>query len=70
MYYWGAESSCNAAADHNLDLSLGNPSSKHGNSQALGNHTLNAATDQHMQSESNWRNGGGKPYKVHEINKQ
>ncbi|KAK7251009.1 hypothetical protein RIF29_33864 [Crotalaria pallida] len=48
-------------ADHNLDLSLGNSSSKSGNSHSLGNHTSNASThDQHMPSESNWRNGGSK----------
>ncbi|XP_061340953.1 floral homeotic protein APETALA 2-like isoform X2 [Gastrolobium bilobum] len=54
-----SESSGNAA-DHNLDLSLGNSSSKHSNSQALGHHTPNVATDQHMPPESNWLNGGSK----------
>ncbi|CAL0312825.1 unnamed protein product [Lupinus luteus] len=40
-------------ADHNLDLSLGNSSSK------PGNHIPNSSThDQHISSESNWRNGG------------
>ena len=44
-----AESSGGVAADHNLDLSLGNSSSKHNNSQTSGNHFANSATDQHMQ---------------------
>ena len=61
-----AESSGGVAADHNLDLSLGNSSSKHNNSQTSGNHFANSATDQHMPPESNWRNGGSKP-KVHVI---
>ncbi|KAE9614294.1 putative transcription factor AP2-EREBP family [Lupinus albus] len=40
-------------SDHNLDLSLGNSSSK------LSNHIPNTSThDQHISSESNWRNGG------------
>ncbi|KAE9597642.1 hypothetical protein Lal_00041618 [Lupinus albus] len=40
--------------DHNLDLSLGNFSSK------TSNHIPNTSSthDQHMLSESNWRNGG------------
>lgn len=64
MHYGGAESTGNAA-DHNLDLSLGNSSSKPGNNQALGNHATTAAThDQHLSTESNWRNEGSKP-KVH-----
>lgn len=55
--HW-AESSGNAP-DHNLDLSLGNSSSKHGSSQVSGNdhnHTPNTAID---HNESNWRNNGG-----------
>nr|ALP44211.1 APETALA2-like protein [Vuralia turcica] len=57
-----SESTGTTNADHNLDLSLGNSSSKPGNSQALGNHTPNTSThDQHMLSESNWRSGGSKP---------
>jgi len=62
MYiYEGAESTGNGA-DHNLDLSLGNSSSKAGNNQGLGNHATNAANhDQHLPSESNWRNGPSKP---------
>ncbi|TKY70594.1 Floral homeotic protein APETALA 2 [Spatholobus suberectus] len=59
--------SSGVGADHNLDLSLGNSSSKHSNSQTSGNHLPNAATDQHMPPESNWRNGGSKP-KVHLVN--
>nr|KYP44918.1 Floral homeotic protein APETALA 2 [Cajanus cajan] len=62
----------NAAADHNLDLSLGNSSSKPSNNQALGNHASNAATathDQHLPSESNWRNGGSKPKLVNILPK-
>ncbi|XP_061363606.1 floral homeotic protein APETALA 2-like [Gastrolobium bilobum] len=48
-------------AEHNLDLSLGNSSSKPSNGQALGNHLTNAANyDQHLPSESNWQNGGNK----------
>uniref|UniRef100_A0A0R0HKT1 AP2/ERF domain-containing protein n=1 Tax=Glycine max TaxID=3847 RepID=A0A0R0HKT1_SOYBN len=62
-----SESSGGVAADHNLDLSLGNSSSKHNNSQTSGNHFANSATDQHMPPESNWRNGGSKP-KVHLVN--
>ncbi|KAK4262322.1 hypothetical protein QN277_027896 [Acacia crassicarpa] len=55
-----SESSGNAA-DHNLDLSLGNSSSKQGsNSQALGNDAHNNGMDHHqMASESSWRNNGG-----------
>ncbi|KAK7309197.1 hypothetical protein RJT34_05736 [Clitoria ternatea] len=52
--------SSGVAADHNLDLSLGNSSSKNSNNQAFGNHPPNVATDQHMPPESNWRNGGNK----------
>ncbi|KAK7406523.1 hypothetical protein VNO78_08150 [Psophocarpus tetragonolobus] len=59
--------SSGVAADHNLDLSLGNSSSKHSNSQSSGNKFSNSATDQQMAPESNWRNGGGKP-KVHLVN--
>ncbi|MED6198414.1 AP-2 complex subunit beta [Stylosanthes scabra] len=40
----------NGAGDHNLDLSLGNPSSKHGNNQAPG-------TADHRMT-SNWHNDG------------
>ncbi|XP_019421979.1 PREDICTED: floral homeotic protein APETALA 2-like [Lupinus angustifolius] len=36
--------SSGTVADHNLDLSLGNSSSKHSNNQASGNHTPNVAT--------------------------
>ncbi|XP_028764102.1 floral homeotic protein APETALA 2 [Neltuma alba] len=54
-----SESSGNAA-DHNLDLSLGNSSSKQAHSQAVGNDAPNAGTDHHhMASESSWRNNGG-----------
>jgi len=49
------------AADHNLDLSLGNSSSKCSNNQAFGNHNTNSTTDQYMAPESNWRNGGIRP---------
>lgn len=66
-----AESSGNAVAGgHNLDLSLGNSSSKHSNStQApLGNHNPNAATDQqYLPPESNWRNNGGSKPKVRVV---
>ncbi|KAI4314985.1 hypothetical protein L6164_027839 [Bauhinia variegata] len=56
-----SESSGNAA-DHNLDLSLGNSSSKHNNHHVLGNdNTRNAVMDQHMLPESNWLNGGFRP---------
>lgn len=65
MEYWVAESS-GVAADHNLDLSLGNSSSKHGNGQISGNHFPNSASEQQIPPESNWRNGGTKP-KVHVI---
>jgi len=61
-----AESSGGVAADHNLDLSLGNLISKHSNSQSSRNHFPNSATDQHMPPESNWQSGGSKP-KVHVI---
>ncbi|KAK7346974.1 hypothetical protein VNO80_21498 [Phaseolus coccineus] len=65
----GAESTGNGA-DHNLDLSLGNSSSKAGNNQALGNHATNAGNhDQHLPSESNWRNGGSKPKLVNILPK-
>ncbi|XP_004511904.1 floral homeotic protein APETALA 2-like isoform X3 [Cicer arietinum] len=59
------------AADHNLDLSLGNSSSKCSNSlQAFGNYNTNAiTTDQHMAPESNWRNGGIKPKAVNILPK-
>lgn len=46
--------SSGSAADHNLDLSLGNSSSKQGNSLALGNDHHH-----HMASEFSWRNNGG-----------
>lgn len=49
------------AAEHNLDLSLGNSSSKGINSQTFGNYNTNVVTDQHMAHESNWRNGGIRP---------
>ncbi|KHN42100.1 Floral homeotic protein APETALA 2 [Glycine soja] len=64
-----SESSGGVAADHNLDLSLGNSSSKHNNSQTSGNHFANSATDQHMPPESNWRNGGSKPKLVNILPK-
>nr|ACJ61491.1 apetal2-like protein [Glycine max] len=58
------------APDHNLDLSLGNSTSNPGNDQALGNQAPNAVThDQHMPSESNWRNGGIKPKLVNILPK-
>ncbi|KAF7828701.1 floral homeotic protein APETALA 2-like isoform X2 [Senna tora] len=55
-----SESSGNAA-DHNLDLSLGNSSSKHGNSQTLGidTHTPNTAAIDHHMPPADWRNNGG-----------
>lgn len=61
-------SSGNAAADHNLDLSLGNSIPKQ-NSLALGNDiTGNAATGQHsaaaaapMPFEPDWQNRGFRP---------
>ncbi|KAG5061202.1 hypothetical protein AAZX31_01G175400 [Glycine max] len=62
-----SESSGGVAADHNLDLSLGNLISKHSNSQSSRNHFPNSATDQHMPPESNWQSGGSKP-KVHLVN--
>ncbi|KAH1202606.1 Floral homeotic protein APETALA 2 [Glycine max] len=50
--------------------SLGNATSKPGNNQALGNHATNAVThDQHLPSESNWRNGGNKPKLVNILPK-
>ncbi|XP_027360835.1 floral homeotic protein APETALA 2 isoform X2 [Abrus precatorius] len=61
--------SSGVAADHNLDLSLGNSSSKHSSSQALGNQPPNSSTDQHMALESNWRNGGSKPKLVNILPK-
>lgn len=65
VYVYVLAESTGNAPDHNLDLSLGNATSKPGNNQALGNHATNAVThDQHLPSESNWRNGGNKP-KVH-----
>ncbi|XP_050906792.1 floral homeotic protein APETALA 2 isoform X1 [Lathyrus oleraceus] len=62
------ESSGNAA-EHNLDLSLGNSSSKGNNSQAFGNYNTNVVTDQHMAPESNWRNGGIRPKPVNILPK-
>ncbi|XP_014520981.1 AP2-like ethylene-responsive transcription factor TOE3 isoform X1 [Vigna radiata var. radiata] len=59
--------SSGVAADHNLDLSLGNLSSRRGNGQISGNHFPNSASDQHLPPASNWRNGGTKP-KVHLVN--
>ncbi|KAK2410770.1 floral homeotic protein APETALA [Trifolium repens] len=53
-----AEPSSNAS-DHNLDLSLGNSSSKsiNNNAQTYGNHhTSNVAN--HASDQSNWQNGG------------
>lgn len=65
------ESSGNATADHNLDLSLGNSNSKHGSNLGLRNNdNHNVATGQHsapMRFEANWRNGGLMP-KVHLSN--
>ncbi|KAL1333181.1 hypothetical protein HN51_061930 [Arachis hypogaea] len=60
------------AADHNLDLSLGNSSFKSSNnSRALGNHTTNVQDhpQQLMPSESNWRNGASKPKLVNILPK-
>ncbi|KAL2348375.1 hypothetical protein Fmac_002375 [Flemingia macrophylla] len=54
--------SSGVAADHNLDLSLGNSSSK-----TSADHFPNTASDQHMPPEPNWRNGGSK-HKVHLVN--
>ncbi|XP_020218153.1 floral homeotic protein APETALA 2 isoform X2 [Cajanus cajan] len=56
--------SSGVAVDHNLDLSLGNSSSI-----TSGNHFPNAATDQHMPPESNWRNAGSKPKLVNILPK-
>ncbi|CAK7337708.1 unnamed protein product [Dovyalis caffra] len=56
------ESSGNAA-DHNLDLSLGNPASKQ-NSIEFGQDRHNAAMEQHsatMSFEPNWQNRGFRP---------
>ncbi|GAU26048.1 hypothetical protein TSUD_225100 [Trifolium subterraneum] len=64
-----SESSGNATANHNLDLSLGSSSSKSSNNQAFGNHNTNAATDQYMAPEANWRNGGIKPKPVNILPK-
>ncbi|CAJ2646156.1 floral homeotic protein APETALA 2 isoform X2 [Trifolium pratense] len=58
-----------ATANHNLDLSLGSSSSKGSNNQAFGNHNTNAATDQYMAPESNWRNGGIRPKPVNILPK-
>ncbi|XP_027914307.1 floral homeotic protein APETALA 2-like isoform X2 [Vigna unguiculata] len=55
------------AADHNLDLSLGNLSSRPGNGQISGNHFPNSASDQHLPPASSWRNGGTNP-KIHLVN--
>uniref|UniRef100_K7K4M8 AP2/ERF domain-containing protein n=1 Tax=Glycine max TaxID=3847 RepID=K7K4M8_SOYBN len=63
------ESSGGVAADHNLDLSLGNLISKHSNSQSSRNHFPNSATDQHMPPESNWQSGGSKPKLVNILPK-
>ncbi|KAI5418049.1 floral homeotic protein APETALA 2 isoform X1 [Lathyrus oleraceus] len=44
-----------SGSDHNLDLSLGNSSSKHmNNTQSFGNNTSNVAN----HDQSNWQNGG------------
>lgn len=58
-----AESS-GSAGDHNLDLSLGNSSSKQGNNRETlrNNDAPNSGTDHHHQqmvSDSGWRNNGG-----------
>ncbi|KAJ7944446.1 Floral homeotic protein APETALA 2 [Quillaja saponaria] len=60
-----SESSGNAA-DHNLDLSLGNiPSSNHSSTVTFGNdHNPNAVINQHptpMASKPDWKNGGIRP---------
>ncbi|MED6170884.1 AP-2 complex subunit beta [Stylosanthes scabra] len=61
------------AADHNLDLSLGNSSfkSSNNNQASSGNHTTNVQDhqQQHMPSESNWRNGASKPKLVNILPK-
>ncbi|MED6221983.1 AP-2 complex subunit beta, variant 3 [Stylosanthes scabra] len=61
------------ATDHNLDLSLGNSSFKSSNNnRAMGNHTTNVQDhhqQQHMLSESNWRNGASKPKLVNILPK-
>nr|QRN75496.1 APETALA2 [Dalea cuatrecasasii] len=64
-----SDSTGNKSADHNLDLSLGNSSSKlSNNNQSFGNRTPNSSThDQHMSSESNWQNGGGSKAKLVNI---
>ncbi|QDP16876.2 hypothetical protein Tsubulata_060001 [Turnera subulata] len=51
------------AADHNLDLSLGNPAAKP-NSGEFVNHRQNAAMDQHsatMAFQADWQNQGFRP---------
>jgi AP2-like factor (euAP2 lineage) len=58
-----------AAADHNLDLSLGNSNPKQ-NSLAMGNDSYNTAMGQHsvsMPVEADWRSQGFRP-KVHIFN--
>lgn len=66
------ESSGNADADHNLDLSLGNSNPKHGSNLRLrdnGNH--NAATGPHstpLQSEADWQSRGLVPKVDHLSN--
>ncbi|XP_045832171.1 floral homeotic protein APETALA 2 isoform X1 [Trifolium pratense] len=52
-----AEPAINVGGDHNLDLSLGNSTSKSmNNAQTYGNHISNVAN--HASDQSNWHNGG------------
>ncbi|KAL5556959.1 hypothetical protein UlMin_039195 [Ulmus minor] len=60
------ESSANIAGDHNLDLSLGNSSSKQSSSVTVGNHSHNPAINDQLFSasmpfETDWRNPGFRP---------
>lgn len=66
LKYIGYIESSGSAAEHNLDLSLGNSSSKQ-NGVALGNDGYNAAVGQNsmlMPLEADWRNQGFRPNKV------
>lgn len=60
ILHWAESTGNNNGADHNLDLSLGNSSSKLGNinSQTSGSDNPNAAMDHHM-APPDWRNNGG-----------
>lgn len=69
LKYIGYIESSGSAAEHNLDLSLGNSNSKQ-NGLALGNDGYNAAMGQNlmlMPLEADWRNQGFRPNKVSYI---